>query len=149
MKVRLFLALLSTILIAADKPKDAGAQDHQKLQGTWQVLQELHGDSDTSDEGKHCQLIFDGDKFTVKKDDKAILEGTFTIDAIKSPAQIDLKVLKDDEDERTGQTSLGIYQLDGDKLKLCACDPSQSERPAEFSTKGTRFLLIAMERVKK
>lgn len=149
MRVTLFLALLSTVLVAADKHKDTGAQDRQKLQGTWQFLQELHGDSDTSDEGKHCQFIFDGDKFTVKKDDKAILDRTFTIDATKSPAQIDLKVLKDDEDERTGQTSLGIYQLDGDKLKLCACEPSRDVRPVEFVTKGADFVMVVMERVKK
>ena len=90
-----------------------------------------------------------GDKFTVKKDDKAILEGTFTIDATKSPAQIDLKVLKDYEDEWRGQTYLGIYQLDGDKLKLCCCEPSRDVRPGEFATKGTDFVMVVMERVKK
>ncbi|HEX4796132.1 MAG TPA: TIGR03067 domain-containing protein [Humisphaera sp.] len=149
MKASLFLGLLSLVLIAADKPKDIGAQDRQKLQGAWQFVQELHGDSDTSDEGKHCQFIFDGDKFTVKKDDKEILSGTFTIDTAKSPAQIDLKILKDDEEERNGQTSLGIYQLDGDKLKVCACEPSRDQRPGEFATKGTDLLMVVMERVKK
>ncbi|MDB5355621.1 MAG: hypothetical protein JWN24_2074 [Phycisphaerales bacterium] len=149
MKSSLLLALMATLLIAADKPKDAAAEDRQKLQGTWQVLEESHGDNDTSDEGKHCQLIFDGDKFIIKKDGKVIIEGTFEINAGKSPREIDMKVLKDEEDQRTGQTALGIYKIDGDKLTWCSCEPGRGGRPAEFAAKGTNFLLIVMERAKK
>ncbi len=66
MKTSLLLALLSAWLIAADKPTTAAASDSQRLQGTWQMLEEYHGDRDTSEEGKHCQIVFEGKTFTVK-----------------------------------------------------------------------------------
>ena len=149
MKTSLFLALLSMVLIAADEPKAPVASDSEKLQGTWQMLEEYHGDRDTSDEGKHCQITFEGKKFTVKKDDTVILEGTFEIDATKSPPQMDITVTKDAEEDRNGQKALGIYKLEGDKLKWCICEPSRNQRPTELETKGTDFGMFVLERAKK
>lgn len=149
MKSMVFAAVLSTILIAADKPTPAGDHGRQQLQGTWQVLEEYHGDSGPDAEGKRCRLIFEGEKFTIMKDQTAIIEGTFSVDAAKTPSRIDMKVLKDDENERTGQTALGIYQIDGDKLKWCSAEPGRGERPTEFDSKGTDYLLVVLERAKK
>lgn len=149
MKSLICVALLSTILVAADKPRDAGDQGRRKLQGTWQVLEERHGDADPDEEGKLCQFIFEGDKLTITKEQKVIIEGTFTVDAGKTPPQIDIKVIRDDVNPNAGQTALGIYKIDGDKLKWCSAGPGRDDRPTEFVIKGTDYLLVTMERVKK
>ena len=149
MKWLLLLTLACAVCAVADEFKDATAQDQRKLQGTWQFLEEVHGDAEPAEEGKLCQLIFDGDKFTVTKEGKAILSGTFKIDASKSPRQIDLEVLKDEEEQRNGQKSLGIYELKGDKLRLCASEPGRDQRPEKFSTKGTDDVIVTLERAKK
>ena len=49
----------------------------------------------------------------------------FTLDAAKSPKQIDFKQLKD------GKTLLAIYELSEDDLKLCVAAPGK-ERPTSF-----------------
>ncbi len=78
-----------------------------------------------------------------------ILEGTFELDATKSPPQLDVTVEKDVEGEVNGQKALGIYKLDGDKLKWCICEPSRNDRPIELATKGTELAMFVLERSKK
>jgi uncharacterized protein (TIGR03067 family) len=148
---RLFvLAAMCGVLLAADEPKDVGDQDRKALQGTWQVVEQTHGDDAVDEQAKGVQFIFDHNKIVVKKDEKAILEGTFRIDAAKSPPQIDAKILKDEEEpQRVGETAVGIYQISGDRLKWCSSEPGQDTRPSEFATKGTNFVLIVLERSKK
>jgi uncharacterized protein (TIGR03067 family) len=144
------LALLALVLVAADKADDKAAAGQKKLQGTWQFVKGMQGDTDKNDDMKTCQLTIDGDKFVVKADSQSVIEGTFKIDAAHTPPQIDWTVLKDANDnQHVGQKSLAIYQLDGDKLKLCAADAGQPKRPTEFVTKGTDFMLFDFERVKK
>ena len=150
MKKLLALVVLSAFLIGADKPDDAGAAKSKPLKGTWKVVSQKHGDDDIPDENKAGQLIFEADKFLVKRGDDVLLEGTFKIDSSTSPAQIDFTVTKDNEAQgRAGQKSLGIYKLDGDKLKLCACDVGHDERPDKLDSAGTDFILLVMERSKK
>lgn len=150
MKMVIAFLALSAFLIAADKPDDARAAKSKPLQGAWKVVSAKHGDDDTADENKPGQLIFEDDKFFAKTGDDVLLEGTFKIDSSTSPPQIDSTVTKDNQAQgRAGQKSLGIYKLDGDKLKLCACDVGHDERPEKLDSAGTDFILIVMEREKK
>ena len=149
MKKLMALIVLSAFLMGADRPKDSDTNQSKDLQGTWQVLTEIHGDNDTSDEGKHCQFIFKDDKLVVKKDGEVLIECTFKIDPTTKPPHMDLTVVKDDEAQgREGQKSLCIYKLDDDKLKLCACEPGRDDRPEKFDAAGTDFILVVMEKAK-
>ena len=149
MKPLLLVGLFCVFLVAADKPYDV-KQTRESLQGTWQMREQYLGDTDMSEDAKHCQLIIDGDKFTVKQDQNTIIEGTFQIIPDKSPPQADWKVLKEEgQPDHSGKTSLGIFQLEGDKLKLCATEPGETKRPTDFSVKGTSFMLVVLERAKK
>jgi uncharacterized protein (TIGR03067 family) len=56
-------------------------------------------------------------------------EGTFTIDPTKAPKQINFKAKEGNLEIK----ELGIYEFDGDSLKLCF---SSRERPKEFSAKA-------------
>jgi uncharacterized protein (TIGR03067 family) len=144
------LALLGIFLLAADKPQDTGSADREKLQGTWQFVLAAQGNTDKTDDMKLCRLTVDGDKFTVKDDSQPMIDGTFKIDSTQSPPQIDWMVIKDqNNDEHNGKKSLAIYQLTGDKLKMCAADAGQPKRPGGFEVANTDFMLFVLERVKK
>jgi len=150
MKRLFLLALMCTVLVAADDPKEAGDRDRKALQGEWRVVEQTHGDAPADEQAKGCQFIFDHEKITVKKDGNTLIEGTFQIDATKSPPQIDAKILKDDQEpQRVGETALGIYQISGDTLKWCSAEPGLDTRPTEFAIKGTDFVLVVLERAKK
>ena len=128
------IALLGTMgVIVADEPKKPAAT----LEGTWTVVSVEH-------DGKAAQGtdLKKGDKLVVKGDgyrfDAAYKEeGTFKVDAAKTPATIDLT------DSRK-QASHGIYKLDGNRLTLCFWP---GERPAAFKSSPTA-LLVEFERKK-
>jgi uncharacterized protein (TIGR03067 family) len=66
-------------------------------------------------------------------------EGLYHLDPTKAPKEIDFTILGD-----LKRTGLGIYQLDGDTLKLClSIDPAKvSERPKEFATKAGEMRVV-------
>jgi uncharacterized protein (TIGR03067 family) len=59
---------------------------------------------------------FAGDKFTVKKGDKVIQAGTQKLVPSKSPKTLDVMVT---EGLKKGAVMLGIYEIDGDTLRVC------------------------------
>jgi uncharacterized protein (TIGR03067 family) len=73
-------------------------------------------------------------------------KGTTTVDATKSPKQLDIKGT---DGPNKDKTLLCIYTLDGDTLTVCY-DLSGKARPTEFkSTTGTQLFLATYKRVKK
>src|SRR5262249_42478374 len=67
-------------------------------------------------------------------------KGTFTIDPTKNPKWIDVKLPAGD--------STGIYELKGDRLRVCWASPGE-KRPAEFKTKeGIQQAIVTYERIK-
>src|SRR5205823_4754039 len=84
-------------------------------------------------------INFEGEKWTLDYGSGEI-EGTLKIDAAKKPKTIDLSM--------NGEDRLGIYEIDGDTLKICYNDPGE-ERPKEFKSKeDTKISLSAYKRVK-
>ncbi|HYH68471.1 MAG TPA: TIGR03067 domain-containing protein, partial [Urbifossiella sp.] len=72
-------------------------------------------------------------------------EGVYHLDPTKSPKTIDIVTLGG-----ARKTALGLYQLDGDTLKLClSLDPAKvSERPKEFgSREGEGRVVVTLQRV--
>jgi uncharacterized protein (TIGR03067 family) len=72
-------------------------------------------------------------------------EGVYHLDPTKSPKTIDIVTLGG-----ARKTALGLYQLDGDTLKLClSLDPAKvSERPKEFgSREGESRVVVTLKRV--
>jgi uncharacterized protein (TIGR03067 family) len=66
-------------------------------------------------------------------------EGVYHLDPGKAPKEIDFTILG-----AVKRTGLGIYQLDGDTLKLClSIDPAKvSERPKEFMSKAGEMRVV-------
>jgi uncharacterized protein (TIGR03067 family) len=83
-----------------------------------------------------------------RRGDMIVLEGTVRkIDAAKKPKTIDTEVTAGD---LKGNTIQGIYEIDGDTLRVCVVLPGKCERPTEFSGKaGSGCNLTIYKREKK
>src|SRR5689334_20211033 len=89
----------------------------RKFQGTWTFeSSEAGGQKLPADELKGLLLIFEGEKHTVKKGNEVIQVGIQKIDPSKSPKTIDVTMT---EGLNKGAVLLGIYEIDGDTLKVC------------------------------
>ncbi len=125
---------------AAENKKEAA-----KLEGTWTV-----DSAETNGKGLD---VWKGGKFTFS-DEKATIPfskgGTFKVDASKDPKWIDITTLEKG-------TILGIYLVDGDKIKLCTNVTKKaskdgkvveeaSERPTQFDSKQTILYVLKREK---
>ena len=144
-----FLACMTIgLLLGADSPNDEAKKAQEKLQGTWKaVTVERRGESKEDEEEHH--LIFEGNKFRIKRGDQAMIQGTFNLNPSKKPKEIDMKITEDETGKHNGKTALGIYALDGDTLKWCVAEPGTTERPKDFSAPAdTKFMFITLKRAK-
>jgi uncharacterized protein (TIGR03067 family) len=151
MKILLYsLAVLGLAAVgcsdsAQDKPKVAEKSDKAdskpqvdpvklkqeelaKLQGTWIVvsttaLGKTLTEKDLGD-GPPIKMVIDGDKYTDR------FTGTFTIDPTQSPKWFDRFPPADAT--LGSRQQFGIYEFDGDHLKICTAVPSLPERPKTF-----------------
>ncbi len=115
--------------------KEAGKAD---LDGTWMVESVVKGSEKLPAElTKTIKLIIKGDTFTLHLPGET-KKGTFKTDPSKKPATIDLTA--------DNETGLGIYELKGDLLKLCACEPGK-DRPKEFNGDGDQ-VFVTLKRAK-
>jgi uncharacterized protein (TIGR03067 family) len=126
----------------------AVAKDLRAFKGTWRLSsKEVDGKKFGKEEIKDVIGTSDGSgKFSVRRGDKVVGEGTIKLDPTKRPKTIDVTYT---EGERKGKTALGIYDIESDTFRVCVARPGD-ERPAEFSAKaGSGRTLIVYKRAKK
>jgi uncharacterized protein (TIGR03067 family) len=138
----------------ADEPKAAAnraaiAKALETFAGTWEIVT-VHPDGATKDARR---LVFnkDGTYTAQDKDGKKLWAGTFEIDPTAMPKVWDHRSR---DAKKEGKDVLGIYDLDGDKLKV-ACVVGQwkgkewggKARPTRFSPKEAD-VVIEFKRVK-
>jgi uncharacterized protein (TIGR03067 family) len=136
------------LLIASVSAGDDSKTDLDKMQGTWSIVSnEQDGQKAPAEQYKNTRILFDRDRYEVRQGDEIDEHGTIKLDASKSPKRLELKIIKG---EGAGETQLGIYELDGDMLKLCvSVPPGSKERPAALETKeGSNALLMVLKRKK-
>ena len=132
--------------ILADDKADL-EKELKKFQGAWTIeSSETGGQKIPADQLKEFIVTFEGDKHTLKMGDKVFQVGTQKIDPSKSPRTIDVTMTEGPE---KGAVMLGIYEFDGDTLKVCF-DPKGKMRPTEFkSPEGSEIFLNVHKRIKK
>jgi uncharacterized protein (TIGR03067 family) len=144
------VALLAMIGLAVTVFADDAAdkKDKEKLQGTWTAVSGEKGGKEDPEAKEHA-LVFEGDKFSVKRGDTVIVRGTFKINASKSPKTMDIEISEGPEDVKN-KTAQAIYALDGDDLTWCVAEPGSGERPEKLATKeGVKHMLVKLKRDKK
>lgn len=129
----------------AESRKTAQA-DLKKLQGTWdRVLMEHEGEELPAEDNKGWTAVYEDDVVTLKTGADVYRRGIITLDPTKKPKSINTWDLGG---PYADQTVPGIYELDGDVLKLCFARPG-AERPKEFTSKrGNGFLYCVYKRQK-
>jgi uncharacterized protein (TIGR03067 family) len=136
------LITVMTGLLAASNAL-AGDNDLEKLQGNWSVISaERKGRKVVEDERSRPKVTFNGNEMSYEENGK-VRKGTIQIDARTKPAQIDVKP---GDGAEAGLTFPGIYEVDGDTLKLCVREKGQG-RPTEFKG-GEGLLFVTMKRGK-
>jgi uncharacterized protein (TIGR03067 family) len=126
-----------TVQIEADDPSD---KDMAKLQGTWTAVSvERDGKLISEEEVKKLdlRLTIRGDGFMwmplASKGPEHFPHGRFKLDTTKKPKAIDLTIDVPFSPAKKTSTVLGIYEVDGDSLKILKGLPDQG-RPADFKT---------------
>ncbi|HEY7330569.1 MAG TPA: TIGR03067 domain-containing protein [Gemmataceae bacterium] len=122
---------------------NAADTDEEMLQGEWILSSiEIQGKTLPAPLGKGGSIIFAKDgKLVMKDPGKTDRNGTYKIDASKNPKQIDLTV------SREGEAVHGIYELDGEKLKMAfSSDGPKGHRPSDF--KGENVMIVLWKRQK-
>jgi uncharacterized protein (TIGR03067 family) len=120
--------------------EDEMERDLEKLQGAWQIVSlEIDGQKLG---GMEAGMEVHGSRFTTSGMG-ADYSGTLGVDPKARPRSFDLKFETGPE---AGNTSLGIYELDGDSWKICMTTRG-SERPREFAAPvGTGIALEILQR---
>jgi len=144
---RILIVVAAALLVAADTQKDDKVKEEtNKLQGNWGVTTaERDGTKAPAEEIKKVTVTIKGDKLIAHKTENAgkpeekINEMSFTIDPTQKPKWIDVTYT---DGERKGESSQGIYDLEGDTLKICMS--RGNNRPNDFETKpeSQRHLMV-------
>jgi uncharacterized protein (TIGR03067 family) len=152
MKWRIPVALAVLWLVGADTQKDEAVKsESNKLQGTWRVASaERDGTPAPEDEIKKITITIKGDRLTARRTENAekpeekVYDMSFTIDPAQKPKWMDVTYM---DGERKGDSSQGIYELDGENLKICMS--RGNTRPTEFETKAeSQRHLMVLKRAK-
>jgi uncharacterized protein (TIGR03067 family) len=133
------LPVLLSLTLAAPIPETK--DDQKALQGTWVVVT-AEMDGKEFKPALKATMTFKDDKVTVLTAEGRKTEGTFKLDTAAKPRTLDL--IPNDKDRPPG---LAVYQLDGDKLKLCMVEKPGGKRPTEFKS-GPDVILLELKREK-
>jgi uncharacterized protein (TIGR03067 family) len=142
MTLRLLL-IAAAALPAAAADDDAAKKDLDKMQGVWKVQSATaEGRVQPADEIARWQLTVEGDKYALKTFMTEEQKGTIKLDPSKKPAAVDFA--------KGDKTFPGIYEIDGDTLKIAVGKPGGAGRPTAFeSAPDSQVTYVVFKRDKK
>jgi uncharacterized protein (TIGR03067 family) len=137
MQLPWMLGFLASLLLTPT----VGDSDRDKLQGNWQCENMVRGGEKAPEQDiKSTSLTVQGERWSVMiggREEK----GKFMEDATKKPKEITFT--SDDGTERKG-----VYEVEGDTLKICVSEPSEA-RPTELDSKaGSTNIYFVFKRKK-
>ena len=112
-------------------------RDVSELVGMWELVSVDNGDGPNRRPGIRIEITEHSMRFRAASGSTKLMGDIVGTDATIKPKQVDL---------RNGSTlGHGIYEIDGDELKLIVCDPGYP-RPSEFKGQA-HGMLFALKRV--
>ena len=133
---RVGLLILALLFTAAAPHTD----DQENIQGTWKVVSAADNGHRTPRAAlRDLKFVITRDKITYKFLEKTT-EWTYQLEANRKPKWIDLSGGR--------ETNLGIYELEGDSLKICFAEGRKGERSTAFESKpnSVNDVLIILKR---
>lgn len=145
--MRYFAAGLAMLLAGVAVGDDKANAELKKMQGTWKVVA-AEKDGDSFDRIVGGVMVVKDNHFDIKTKAGTELKGDLVLDPDKKPKTINYAHQEGPLRENTWE---GIYEIDGDKLKVIYAEAEgKKDRPTEFkTTKGCGHLLLEFERVKR
>jgi uncharacterized protein (TIGR03067 family) len=136
--VCLGLAAISCALVQLDIATTAPSDDadKQKLLGKW-VVESFEYNGNPVERLKDAVREFKDGKYSLTPKAGEGIEGTVQLDPTQKPKTIDLDV--------NGRILKGIYELEGDVLKMCY-NLSSDQRPTEFVSKPDSGLIVVVHK---
>jgi uncharacterized protein (TIGR03067 family) len=124
----------------------AGAPQSQTKQ--WQGVSLISdGKPETAAQDKAIRATTDGSNFTLSAGGKVLMQGTYKLNKSTKPKQVDL-IASAGAGKSAGVQLKGIYQVEGDTLKVCVANPGKP-RPTQFSSQpGSGYQMLVMKLVK-
>ena len=130
MCLRNSILLLWCLFLAYGEARADDAKEQEKLAGTWSFVSS--GEASQKNEKRAAvRMVFKGDTVSfVGEGNKRTVQGTYTVDLSTNPTTMDINL----ENDGKKLTTLAIYELDSDTLKLCHYlgAMASKERPKEF-----------------
>jgi uncharacterized protein (TIGR03067 family) len=141
----MFATLVLAVAIAAPGVKDAPKKEAPSPVGEWVTETAVAGGMEKKVRAGSGLVLTAGGRMEMTEGGiNQKLEGTFTIDARKSPATLDFAA---DGTVGKGLTIAGIYKVEGDTLTVCLA--IGDTRPEKFeSPAGARVMLMTLKRAK-
>ena len=137
-------ALAAGLLVAADAKDDAVKRDMDALQGNWQVVS-MERDGEAVNIAKDAARVIKADKYALTLRPGLTIEGAYKIDPGAKPKTMETTASNGPYKDKE---LLGIYELDGNTLRICYAPPGK-DRPTEFTTKaGSGWILTVHKRAK-
>jgi uncharacterized protein (TIGR03067 family) len=117
--------------VCGDEP--GAKQDLEKLQGEWtMVMGEIEGHAMPEAMRTTARRVAKDDETTITVGGQLFMKAKFAIDPAKTPKTIDYNMTGG---PTSGKTQLGIYEIDGERVKFCFASPGK-ERPTNFKTEA-------------
>ena len=144
----LLLTGLTGVCVAMTSPLVANDGDDgaKALQGVWAAASmEADGTPAPAKDVERMRFTFKENKLLIRgnfRDDRE--QSAYKVDPKQSPKQLDFTPPKEQK------PILGIYEVNGDELKVCLRHASSSDgRPTEFATKpDSKLVLIVFKKQK-
>ena len=135
--------LVAVLLAAA--PAEDKSKDAEKIQGNWTfVSREMGGKKTPEAELKALKVTIKDDAIMIDDGEKKE-KHAYKLDPSKKPKAIDLANTGIENKE----TTLAIYELDGDTLKICWSEKDPDHRTTKFASgedSGNTMMVLKREK---
>jgi uncharacterized protein (TIGR03067 family) len=146
----MILLFLAPIAFAAPVPRDRKASDDQSILGGWELTAYERG-TNAKLKAAATSTLNVGNKWVLEPDNKMTMyrkatkttprPHTYKIDSTKNPKTIEWRMTSAAGDEiETGLVYRGIYEIDGDTLKICYVTSGSKELPKSLKPEVGQFL---------
>jgi uncharacterized protein (TIGR03067 family) len=140
----MLLLVACGLLLAGKSPEGGRGSALANLDGAW-VVKSIDRDppEKNKDEGKGIRCVVDDGKVTIFLPGENKPAGRLTIKVDRTTKPMTMTIKPDGEQESLP----AIYELDGDKLKVCWASLEKKQAPTDFSTKpGSGQSAVILER---